>query len=129
MAKIRTRSSYWGKTKEAIKRQRSGLILGSQKREGQEIRYSCFWEISTLDDKQFIFYGRMDRNIKYIPKKELKSEAWLDNWWNRQELEEKKHLYWSIMEPFSQEEKAPILNDIQECMEKKLASLKSDIRG
>ena len=126
MAGIRTRSSYWGKTKEAIKRQRAGLIPGGeyQKRNVREIRYNCFWELSLLGDKQFIFYGSTGgKEIKDIPKEELKDKKYLNDWWVLLEFEDRKHIYWSMMGPLSQEEKAPILNEIKECMEKKLALL------
>ncbi|GAI66887.1 unnamed protein product, partial [marine sediment metagenome] len=43
---------------------------------------------------------------------------------SRVKLEGKRFIYWGMMEPLSKEEKAPILEHIQECLNKKLALLK-----
>ena len=137
MAKKRSRSSYYGTTKEMIQRQRSGLIPGGniyQKREISEERYNCFWEYGDLEDKQFIYEGCLNsdnlKDFKAIHKKELESEKWLDNWWGELELYQKKNIYKAMMDPLTKEEKTPIFKHIEKCLKKKLAvSEKGIVRG
>jgi len=136
MAKKRSRSSYYGNTEEMIRRQRSGLIPGGdiyRKRRISEARYNCFWEYGELEDKQFIYEGCLNfdnlKDFKAIHKKELESEKWLNSWWGELELGSKKHIYWAIMEPFTKEEKTPILKHIEECLKKKLALSEKRLKG
>ncbi|MBA7538125.1 hypothetical protein ES705_30399 [subsurface metagenome] len=96
----------------------------------EKLRLDCFWEGGDLEDKQFMFQGYENRrSLEDTPKGELKTEEYLDKWWNRLKLGNKRkhigkrHIYWAMMEPFSEEEKAPILEHIQECLSKKLALL------
>jgi len=125
MAKKRSRSSYYGNTEEMIQRQRSNLIPGGniyQKRKISETRYNCFWECGDLGDKRFIYEGRInERDSKDVSEKELKSEKWLDNWWGKLEPEQKKFIYWAMMDPLTKEEKTPIYKQIEKCLKKKLA--------
>ena len=125
MAKKRSRSSYYGTTKEMIRRQRSGLIPGGniyQKRKISEVRYNCWWEYGDLEEKRFIYEGCINkRDLKDISEKELKSEKWLNDWWGELDLKDKKFLYWAMMDPLSKEEKTPIFKHIEKCLKKKLA--------
>lgn len=127
MAKFRSAQSYYGNTAGARKRQRNNLIPGNtwQKRKTKELRLNCWWEYGDLGDKQFIYEGSKNkRSIEDTSKKELKDEKFLNNWWDSLSLEDKKFLYWAMMNPLSKEEKSPILDHIQKCLEKKLALLK-----
>jgi len=130
MAKFRNAQSYYGNTAEARKRQRANLIPGNswQKRKTQEFRVDCFWEYGNFKDKRFIYEGYVDNKsleeYQAMTENELKSEKYLDSWWeNELNLEDKKHIYWSMMDPFTPEERSPILEHIQKCLKKKLAIL------
>jgi len=97
----------------------------------EKLRLDCWWEGADLESKQFMFEGyENNRDIEDTPKGELKTEEYLDKWWNSLELgsrrkcEGKKFIYWSIMDPLTPEEKAPILKHTQECINEKLSLLK-----
>ncbi|MBA7543538.1 hypothetical protein ES705_35869 [subsurface metagenome] len=127
MAKKRSKESYHGKTKEMIRRQRSGLVPGGdiyKKRKISEARCNCFWEYGDIGDKRWV-YGLCinKRDPKDVSEKELKREEWLDNWWGELELEDKKFIYKVIMDSFTKEEKTPIYKYIEKCLKKKLAVL------
>ena len=133
MAKFRRAESYYGRTEQAKKRQRRNLIPGGawQKRTTKELRLDCWWEGADLDNKQFMFEGyENNRDIEDIPKGELKSEKFLDDWWsdlklgNKNESEGKKFIYWWIMSGLDPEQKTLILKYTQECLKEKLALLK-----
>ena len=120
----RSAESYYGNTAEAKKNQRGNLIPGNawQKREIKELRLNCWWECALLGDKQFMFEGyENNRSDEDVPEKEQKSEKWLDGWWGELDLKDKEYIYWSMMDPLSKEEKAPILEEVRELLEKKLA--------
>ena len=83
MAKFRNVLSYHGNSPEMIKHQRDNLIPGNawQKRRTKELRLNCWWEYGELGDKQRIFEGYENkRDLKDIPKEELKNEEYLNNW-------------------------------------------------
>ena len=100
-------------------------------KEKEGYRLDCWWQDGNLRDKQHIFEGyENSRSLEDTPIKELKTEEYLDKWWNSLELGNKrkrgskKFFYWAIMDPLSKEEKAPILKDVEKCLSRKLASLK-----
>jgi len=133
MAKFRRAESYYGRTEQAKKRQRGNLIPGGpwRKRTTKELRLDCWWEGADLESKQFIFEGyENNRDSGNVLKRELKSEEFLNDWWNDLELgsksegEGKKFIYWWIMDPLPPEQKALILKHTQECLKEKLALLK-----
>lgn len=130
MAKFRRAESYYGRTKQAKKNQRGNLIPGGswQKKRTEELRLECWWEGADLDSKQFMFEGyENNRDPEDIPKKKLKDEKFLNNWWdslelgNKREGEGKKWIYWWVMNWLEQELKTPILKHTQECLKEKLA--------
>ena len=130
MAKFRNAQSYYGNTAEARRRQRDNLIPGgniTQKRKISEARLNCWWENNDLETKQFIFEGyenrRKPREFDAMPKEELKDEKYLNNWWGRLDLENKKFIYKTLMKELTPQEKAPILESMQECLQRKLARL------
>ncbi len=111
MTKFRSPGNTWQKEKEGLK-------------------LDCWWQNGYLADKRFIYEGYVNsRRFEDTPKGELKSEKFLDNWWNGSELGNKrkrgskKFFYWAIMDPLSKEEKAPILKHIRKCLAKKVALL------
>jgi len=133
MTKFRRAESYYGRTEQAKKNQRGNLIPGGfwQKRKTEELRLECWWEGADLESKQFMFEGyENNRDIKDTPKRELKNEEFLDEWWADLELgdkskgEGKRFIYWWIMNGLEQEQKAPILKNTQECLKEKLALLR-----
>jgi hypothetical protein len=133
MAKFRNAQSYYGRTEQARKNQRGNLIPGGtwEKIRTKELRLDCWWEGADLESKQFIFEGyENNRGLEDTPKRELKNEEFLNDWWdnlelgNRREGEGKKFIYWWIMNPLPPEQKASILKHTQECLKEKLALLK-----
>ncbi|MBA7552940.1 hypothetical protein ES705_45519 [subsurface metagenome] len=136
MAKKRSKESYHGNTEEMIRRQRSGLIPGGdiyQKREISEARYNCYWGYIDLKYKQFIYESWLNfdnlKDFKAIHKKELESEEYLDNWWVKLELEQKKNIYKAIMGPLTPEEKTPILEHIQKMLKEEISSIRKRLKG
>lgn len=131
--KFRNAQSYYGRTKQAQKRQRENLIPGGtwQKRTTKELRLNCWYEGADLESKQFMFEGyENNRDPEDIPKGQLKSEEFLDDWWsdlklgNKNEGEGKRFIYWWTMSGLDPEQKASILKDTRECLKEKLALLK-----
>ena len=148
MNKKRNKSSYIGNTKEARKRQLANLISGGDmynRRRVQEARLGCFWEIIPLANRQEIFEVRVnDRCISNyakkdpqflklvefakgegweyvdIPKEELKDEKYLADWWDRQELGEKKFIYKNEITALARDTVSWILKDMEKCLKKKI---------
>ena len=130
MAKFRRAQSYYGRTEQAKKNQRGNLIPGGtwRKKRTEGMRLECWWEGADLESKQFMFEGyENNRDIEDIPKKKLKDEKFLNDWWdslelgNKREGEGKKFIYWWIMDGLEKKQKASILKHTQECLKKKLA--------
>ncbi len=123
MIKKRSKESYHGNTEEARKMQRANLIPGDQKRRRKirGARYDCWWELSTLKDKQSIFEKyENDRDSKSMPKEELKNEIYLNNWWRELVLERKISIYKEIMSGLTKESRSEIFKDMEKCLKKKL---------
>ena len=123
MAKFRNAESYLGNTAGARKRQRANLIPGNtwQKRRTQEFRVACFWEYADPRAKQMIYENfENERNIKGIPKKELKDEKYIDNWWRELVLERKISIYKKVMSGHTKESRSEIFKDMEKCLKKKL---------
>ena len=121
--KFRNAQSYYGNTAEARKRQRANLIPGNpwQKRKTKELRLNCWWELSALKDKRFIFEKyENDRDSKSMPKEELKNEIYLNNWWRELVLERKISIYKEIMSGLTKESRSEIFKDMEKCLKKKL---------
>ncbi|MBA7564859.1 hypothetical protein ES695_07780 [Candidatus Atribacteria bacterium 1244-E10-H5-B2] len=100
------------------------------RKEKDRLRLDCWWEGADLDSKQLMFEGyENNRDTEDVPKGELKSEKFLDNWWNDLELgsriktEGKKFIYWWVMLGVEGEERTLILKNTQECLNEKLALL------
>ncbi len=124
--KFRNAQSYYGNTAEARKRQRANLIPGNtwQKRKISSLRLDCFWGYDELGGKQMIYeYFENERNIKDVPKKELKDEKYLDIWWENLDIEERKTINKEVMSWQKPGFRSKHLKYIQKCLKKKLALL------
>ena len=123
MIKKRSKESYYGNTPEARRRQRANLIGGDKdrRRKIQGARYACWWELSALKDKRFIFEKyENDRDSKSMPKEELKNEIYLNNWWRELVLERKVSIYKEAMSGLTKESRSEIFKDMEKCLKKKL---------
>ena len=121
--KWRSAESYLGNTKQARINQRANLIPGNswQKRRTKELKLGCWWELSTLKDKQSIFeVYENKRSYKNIPKEELRSGDYLNNWWSELVLESKISIYKKIMSGLTKESRAEIFKDMEKCLKEKL---------
>ncbi|MBA7580752.1 hypothetical protein ES708_22646 [subsurface metagenome] len=123
MIKKRSKGSYCGNTAEARKMQRSNLIPGgkNKRRKIQGARYDCWWELSAFKDKQSVFETyKNDRDYKDVPKEELRSGDYLNNWWREFSLESKISIYKKRISRPTKESRAEIFKDMEECLKKKL---------
>ena len=121
--KKRSKESYCGNTAEARKMQRSNLMPGGkdERRKIQGARYDCWWELSTLRDKQSILKTyKNDRASKDIPKEELKGGDYLNNWWSELVLESKISIYKKVMSGHTKESRSEIYKDMEKCLKEKL---------
>ncbi|MBA7512977.1 hypothetical protein ES705_04986 [subsurface metagenome] len=123
MVKKRSAESYTGNTAEARKMQKSNLIPGGkdERRNIQGARYDCWWELSTLRDKQSIFeVYKNDRDSKSMPKEELRDEIYLNNWWGELALGSKMSIYKKRMSRLTKESRSEIFKDMEKCLKEKL---------
>lgn len=127
--KKRSKSTYYGKTRESIERQRMNLTPGNTfaKRRKREIRLDCwFKEAFDLEDRQCIYEGfvndREPAKMTNEEKKELKNEEFLNDWWDSEvELDQKRLIYKEVMGNwFNPKDKEEILKDMYECLKKKI---------
>ena len=121
--KKRSKESYYGNTPESRARQRANLIPGGKDegRKIQGVRYDCWWEPSALKDKQSIFEEyENDRDSKDVPKEELKSGDYLNNWWRELVLESKISIYKKVMSKHTKESRSEIFKDMKKCLKRKL---------
>jgi len=124
--KKRSKSSYYGNTKEARRRQRSNLVGGNvyRKRQVSELRFDCFFEVMSLENEQEIYENyKNGRSLKDTPKKELKDEKFLNTWWAGLDFEEKKFIYKNDIVAYDKKTRSMIFNDMEKCLKKKLALL------
>ena len=148
MNKKRNRSSYIGNTEEARRRQLDNLISGGDmynRRRVQEARLGCYWEVIPLEARQEIFEARVnnrcistyqkkrsdfpkllelakehDNEYIDVPIGELKDQKFLSDWWDRQELGEKKFIYKNDITALSKDTVSWILKDMEKCLKKKI---------
>jgi len=119
----RTKSSYYGNTPEMIKIQRLNITPGNawDKRHKKEMKLNCWWEIADLDSKQIMYEGYQNKkDIEDVPKKELKDEEFLNEWWPELEIEDWEYIYKVMMKELTKEHKASILKNVYECLEEKI---------
>ncbi|MBA7481952.1 hypothetical protein ES707_17432 [subsurface metagenome] len=123
MIKKRSKESYYGNTAKARKMQRSNLIPGGkdERRKIQGAKYDCWWELSTLRDKQSILKTyKNDRASKDVPEEELKGEDYLNNWWGELALENKISIYKKVISGLTKESRPEIFKDMEKCLKEKL---------
>ena len=123
--KWRSAESYLGNTAQARRNQRANLIPGNawDKRHRKELRLECFWEDANLKDKRLFFENfENDRDLKDVPKEELKGKKDLDIWWDTiLDFETKKDIYKEVMSWQDREFKIEHLKRMQKCLKKKIA--------
>ncbi|GAI30437.1 unnamed protein product, partial [marine sediment metagenome] len=96
MAKFRNAKSYYGNTAEARKRQRANLIPGNawDKRRRKKLRLDCWWEVMPLGNIQEIYEMYVNKRvIEDTPKREIKDEKYLDEWWEELTIEDKEWIH------------------------------------
>jgi hypothetical protein len=127
--KFRSAESYYGNTEQARKNQRSNISPGNtwQKRKIGQLRIRLFWEDGGLELKQVIYEQfENERAIEGVPKRELKHEKFLDDWWDRKDLEEKKSISKEVLSWQTQKFRTGFFKRINKCLEKKLAELSEE---
>ncbi|MBA7564860.1 hypothetical protein ES695_07785 [Candidatus Atribacteria bacterium 1244-E10-H5-B2] len=124
--KFRNAQSYYGNSEQARRNQRSNLTPGNswQKREIKRLRLDCFWEYGELEDKQMIYENfENERDIGNVPKRELKQERYIDDWWLGLEPEVKEDIIKKILSWQTQKFRTRHFKRVNKCLEKKLAVL------
>ena len=127
--KFRSAESYYGNSEQARRNQRANLTPGNtwQKRKIKQLRIDCWWEYGDLEDKQITYeYFENERDIKNVPKRELRGEKYIDKWWSRLELEVKEDIIKKILSWQDQKFRTRHFKRINKCLEKKLAVLSEE---
>jgi len=127
--KFRSAESYYGNSEQSRKNQRANLTPGNtwQKRRIKQLRIDCWWEYGDFEDKQFTYeYLENERDIKNVPKRELKGEKYIDDWWLKLELEVKEDIIKKILSWQDQKFRTRHFKRINKCLEKKLALLSEE---
>lgn len=129
MAKFRNAQSYYGRTEQAKKRQRSNLIPGGswQKKRIKELRLDCWWECMPLIDMQWVFEKYInERYFEDVSEEELKNEEYLDNWWSELNLENKRDIKRILMTNVKKESRLEIFKNVEKYLKEKLALLEKE---
>lgn len=127
MAKFRNAQSYYGNSEQARRNQRANLTPGNpwQKRKIRLLKIDCFWEKEVnLEDKQMIYEDfENERSFSNVPKRELRGEKYIDDWWLKLELEKKKDIIKELLSRQDQKFRTRLFKRINRCVKKKLAVL------
>jgi len=129
MTKFRSAESYYGNSEQAKKNQRANLTPGNtwQKRKTKQLRIDCWWGFGDLEDKQRTYENfANERNFSDVPKRELKHEKYIDDWWERLELEVKEDIIKEILSWQDQKFRTRHFRRINKCLEKKLSLLSGE---
>ena len=124
--KFRSAESYYGNTPEARANQRANISPGNtwQKRKIGQLRIRLFWEDGGLELKQVIYEQfENERAIEGVPKRELKHEKFLDDWWDRKDLEEKKSIRREVLSWQTQKFRTRFFKHINRYLKEELAEL------
>ncbi|MBA7617433.1 hypothetical protein ES703_24747 [subsurface metagenome] len=124
--KFRSAESYYGNTEQARKNQRSNITPGNtwQKRKIKLLRIDCFWEYADLENKQTIYeYFENRRMIEDVPKRELRGEKYIDDWWFKLEIEVRQDIIKGVLSWQDQKFRTRHFKRMNKCLEKKLAVL------
>ena len=125
--KFRSAESYLGNTAEARKRQRLNLIPGNryQKMRTKELRLNCWWEVLPLGNAQDIYENYQNkRDIKDVPKSELKDDEFLNKWWEEElTIENKEFIIKCMKGTWRKEDEETQKKEMYKCLKEKLALL------
>ncbi|GAI66885.1 unnamed protein product [marine sediment metagenome] len=124
--KFRSAESYLGNSPQKKRNQRANLTPGNtwQKRRTKELRIGCFWSFQNIEDKQDTYeYFQNDRMAEDVPKREFKHEKYIDNWWDKLEIEVKEDIIKQILSWQTPKFKTRYFKRVNKCLEKKLAVL------
>lgn len=124
--KFRSAESYYGNTDQARLNQRKNITPGNswQKRKIGLYRIDYFWSLQDLEDKQINYeYFENERMAEDVPKRELKHEKYIDNWWDNLEIEVKKDIIKKALSWQTPKFKMRYFKRMNKCLEKKLAVL------
>ena len=124
--KFRSAESYLGNSPQAKINQRANLTPGNtwQKRRTKELRIDCFWSFQGIGDKQMTYeHFENRRMIEDVPKRELRHEKYIDNWWDNLEIEVKEDIIKQILSWQTPKFKTSYFKRVNKCLEKKLAGL------
>ncbi len=127
--KFRSAESYYGNTEQARKNQRSNISPGNtwQKRKIGQLRIRLFWEDGGLELKQVIYEQfENERAIEGVPKRELKHEKFLDDWWDRKDLEEKKSISKEVLSWQTQKFRTGFFKRMNRYLKEELAELSEE---
>ncbi|GAI59623.1 unnamed protein product, partial [marine sediment metagenome] len=124
--KFRSAESYLGNSPQAKRNQRANLTPGNtwQKRRTKELRIDCYWSFGDLEDKQMTYEEfENERGADNVPKRELKHEKYIDNWWDNLEIEVKEDIIKQILSWQTPKWKTRYFKRMNKYLEKKLAVL------
>ena len=125
--KFRNAESYYGNTEQARLNQRANITPGNtwQKRKIKLLRIDYFWEKEVnLEDKQMIYEDfENERSFSNVPKRELRGEKYIDDWWLKLELEKKKDIIKELLSRQDQKFRTRFFKRMNKCLKKKLAVL------
>lgn len=126
--KFRSAESYLGNTEQARLNQRANITPGNtwQKRKIRLLRIDCFWEFADIVNKQaFYEYFENERDIYVVKvsKRELKGEKFIDDWWDKLEIEVNQDIIKEVLSWQDQKFRMRHFKHINKCLEKKLAVL------
>ncbi|MBA7559258.1 hypothetical protein ES695_11400 [Candidatus Atribacteria bacterium 1244-E10-H5-B2] len=127
--KFRSAESYYGNTEQARKNQRSNITPGNtwQKRKIGQLRIRLFWEDGGLELKQIIYEQfENERSIEDVPKRELRGEKYIDNWWDSLSLEEKKSIRKEVLSWQTQKFRTRFFKCINRYLKEELAELSEE---
>ena len=127
--KFRNAQSYYGNSEQARLNQRSNLTPGNswQKRKISLYRIDCFWSFQGIEDKQMSYeYFENERMGRDVPKRELKGEKYIDNWWDNLEIEVRKDIIKKVLSWQIPKFRTWYFKRMNKCLKKRLAALSEE---
>jgi len=127
--KFRNAQSYYGNSEQARKNQRGNLTPGNtwQKRQIKQIRIRLFWEECDLKSKQMIYeYFENERYIDNVPKRELRGEKHIVDWWDKLELEVKRDIIKKVLSWQDQKARTRHFKRMNRYLKEELAELSKE---
>jgi len=127
--KFRSAESYYGNTPEARANQRANISPGntSQKRKIGQLRIKLFWEYGDLESRRRIYeHFENGRVIEDVPKRELRGEKHINNWWDSLSLEEKKPIRREVLRWQTQKFRTRFFKNINRYLKEELDELSEE---